>query len=165
MASGHFTVETRRLEWALRSGFLTALAGLVCQLDTSCSYHRERSLPWGNTSMRSRCKAFSQLGIEVGGGWTSPLWVVPSLSNVRNYIYTGSCWVLGSKRKPRGSSPVSSTLHASALAPASKFLPSVSSCPDFLWWWTAMWKCKLNKPFPPQLASWPWWLCMHKNPD
>jgi len=45
---------------------------------------------------------------------------------------------------------------ASGSAPASKFLPCVSSCPDFLWWWTAMWKCKLNKSFPPQLAYWSW---------
>jgi hypothetical protein len=46
---------------------------------------------------------------------------------------------------------------ASASAPALRFLPCVSSCPDFLqWWWTAMWKCKPNKPIPPQLALWSW---------
>ena len=54
---------------------------------------------------------------------------------------------------------------ASASAPASKFLPCLSSCPDFLWWWRTMWKCKLNKPFPPQLASWPWCLCWNRNLD
>jgi hypothetical protein len=40
----------------------------------------------------------------------------------------------------------------------------LSSGPDFLWWWTGMWKCKLSKPFPPQLASWPWCLCRNRNP-
>jgi hypothetical protein len=28
-----------------------------------------------------------------------------------------------------------------------------------------MWKCKLNKSFPPQLASWSWCLCRNRNPD
>ena len=28
------------------------LTGFVCQLDTSWSYHRERSFSWGNASMR-----------------------------------------------------------------------------------------------------------------
>jgi hypothetical protein len=48
------------------------LAGFVCQLDTSWSYHKERSLPWGNASMISSCKAFSQLVIKGGRahcGW------------------------------------------------------------------------------------------------
>jgi hypothetical protein len=49
-------------------------------------------------------------------------------------------------------------------APASKFLPCVSSCPDFLWWWTAVWKCMLNKPFPPQIASWSWCLVQEYKP-
>jgi hypothetical protein len=39
---------------------------------------------------------------------------------------------------------------ASALAPASRFLPCLNSCTDFLGWWR--WKCK---PFPPQLL-WSW---------
>jgi hypothetical protein len=30
------------------------------------SYHKERSLPWGNASTRSSCKAFSQLVIKGG---------------------------------------------------------------------------------------------------
>jgi hypothetical protein len=47
------------------------------QADTSWSYHRERSLPWGSASMRSSCKTFSQLMIK--GRGPSPLWVVPSL--------------------------------------------------------------------------------------
>ena len=40
-------------------------------------------------------------------------------------------------------------------APASRFLPCLSSCPDFLQWWTVIWKCKVNKPFPLQVAFWP----------
>jgi hypothetical protein len=36
----------------------------LCQLDTSWSYHGERSFSWGNASMRSSCKAFSQLVIK-----------------------------------------------------------------------------------------------------
>jgi hypothetical protein len=43
------------------------LAGFVCQLDTSWSYHRERSLHGGNASMRSSCKAFSQLETKEEG--------------------------------------------------------------------------------------------------
>ena len=40
------------------------LAGFVCQLDTGWSYHRKRNFSWGNDSMRSSCKAFSQLVIK-----------------------------------------------------------------------------------------------------
>lgn len=29
--------------------------------------------------------------------------------------------------------------------------PDLSSCPDFLQWWTMIWKCKSNKSFPLQL--------------
>jgi hypothetical protein len=37
------------------------------QLDTGWSCHRERSFSWEDASMRSSCKAFSQLVIKVGG--------------------------------------------------------------------------------------------------
>lgn len=50
---------------------------------------------------------------------------------------------LGSKQDPS---------KASASAPASRFLSYLSSCPDSLQWRTTVWKCKLNKPLPPQLA-------------
>jgi hypothetical protein len=53
----------------------TVLAGFGCQLDTGWSYHRERSFSWEDTSMRSNCKAFSQLVIK----GERPLWVGPSL--------------------------------------------------------------------------------------
>jgi hypothetical protein len=51
------------------------LTGFVGQLETSWSYHRERSFSGGNASVRSSYKAFSQLLIYGEG----PLWVVPSL--------------------------------------------------------------------------------------
>jgi hypothetical protein len=54
------------------------LVGFVCQCDTSWSYNRKSSLPWGNVRMRSRYTAFSQLVIKRGG--PSPLWVVPYLA-------------------------------------------------------------------------------------
>jgi hypothetical protein len=51
------------------------LAGFVCQLDISWSYHRERSFSWGSASMRSCCGAFSLLVIKGEGplvGGTTP---------------------------------------------------------------------------------------------
>jgi hypothetical protein len=54
---------------------IAVLAGFVCQLSTSRSYHRERSLSWGNASLRTSCKAFSQLVIKGGKahcGWCHP---------------------------------------------------------------------------------------------
>jgi hypothetical protein len=53
------------LEWA-QIPIPSVLAGFVSQLDTSWSYYRERSFPPGNASMRSSCKAFSQLVIKGG---------------------------------------------------------------------------------------------------
>jgi hypothetical protein len=53
-------------------GIMPVLAGFVCQLDTGWSYHKERSFSWRSASMRSSCKAFSQLVIKEGGapcGW------------------------------------------------------------------------------------------------
>ena len=66
--------------------------------------------------------------------------------------------VLGSRRKQAEqtmvSKPVSSTLpwllHQLLLPPGSWSVKS--SCPDFLWWWTMMWKYKLNKLFSLQVA-------------
>jgi hypothetical protein len=46
---------------------VVVLADIMWQVDTSWSYHRERSLPWGNDSMRSSCKAFSQLVVKRAG--------------------------------------------------------------------------------------------------
>jgi hypothetical protein len=45
---------------------MAVLASLY-KLDTSWSYHRERSFSGENASMRSICKAFSQLVIKWGG--------------------------------------------------------------------------------------------------
>jgi hypothetical protein len=45
------------------------------------------------------------------------------------------------------SKPLSSMGYTSA--PTSRSQPCLSSCPEFLQGWTVIWKCKLNKPFPP----------------
>jgi hypothetical protein len=59
------------------------LAGFVCQLVIGWSYHKEKSFSWGNTSMRSSCKAFSQLVIKgerlLVGGTISGLVVLGSI--------------------------------------------------------------------------------------
>jgi hypothetical protein len=58
---------------------------VLCQLDTSWSYHRERSFSWGNASTRSSYKAFSQLVIKwerpLVGGTSSGLVVLGSIRN------------------------------------------------------------------------------------
>jgi hypothetical protein len=128
------------------------LAGFVCQLDTSWSYHRERSFRWGNASTRSSCKAFSKVVIKEGGpivGGAIPGLVV--LCSTRKQAEQG-----------RGNKPVTCLY---GLWISSCFLTCLSSHPDFFWWWTAVWKYKLNKPFIPQLPSWSWYLCRNRNPD
>jgi hypothetical protein len=61
---------------------VTVLASFVSTWH-SCSYHRERRFSWGNASMRSNCKAFSQLVIKVErllvGGTISGLAVLGSI--------------------------------------------------------------------------------------
>lgn len=49
---------------------------------------------------------------------------------------------------------------ASASVPDSRFLSCLSSCHDFFWWCTAIWKYKSNKPSPSQLALWSWSLTL-----
>jgi len=119
----------------------------------SWSYHRKRSFSWGNASMRSNCKAFSQLVIKgerpLVGGTISGLVV---LGSIRKQV-----------EQARGSKPVMNIppwpLH-------QLLLPDLLEFQSWLpWWWTAVWKCKLNKPSPPQLASWSWCLCRNRNPD
>jgi hypothetical protein len=92
------------------------LAGSVCQLDTSWSYHRERNLLSGNASMRSSCKAFSQLVIKWGRA--QPIVGSAILGLV----------ILGSTRRQakqaRGSNPVSNIFPW----PLHQLLPP-SSCP------------------------------------
>jgi hypothetical protein len=118
------------------------LAGLLSAWHTNLSHRRGGNLNWED-SVRSSYKAFPQLVIN--GRGTQPL-VGGAISELV---------VLGSTRKQveqaRDSKPVSSTppwhLHQ---------LLSPGSCPDFLQCWTARWKCKPTKPFPPQLAFWSW---------
>jgi hypothetical protein len=128
------------------------LAGFVCQLDIGWSYHRERSFSWGNASMRSSCGAFSQLVIKgwgpLVGGTISGLVVLDSIRE--------------QAEQTRGSKPVSNIppwpLHQLLLPDLVEFQSWLPG------WWTAMWKCKQNKPFPPQFVSWLWCLCRNRNP-
>jgi hypothetical protein len=127
--------------------FIRKLSWFCVSIWHSWSCHRERSLPCGNVSMRSSCKAFSQWVIKGEGahsGWCHPWIGSPGFYKKANWASQGQ---ESTKQHPS---------MASASAPASKFLPCVSSSPDFHWWWTAVWKCQLNKPFLPQLASWLW---------
>ena len=68
-----------------------------------------------------------------------------------------SIW-LGFYKKAGRSSQPAAPLHglciSSCLHVADRVLCEFLSL--FLWWWTAVWKCKLSKSFPPQLA---FWLC------
>jgi hypothetical protein len=71
--------------------------GFGCQHDTSWSYHRERSFSWGNASMRSSCKAFSQLVIKGEG----PL----VCGTIPGLVILGS--IREQAEKARGSKPLS----------------------------------------------------------
>jgi hypothetical protein len=110
-------------------------ASFVCQLDTGWSYHRERSSSWGNASMRSSCGAFPQLVIKgerplVGGAISELV-------------------VLGSIREQAEQANKKHPSMASALAPA--FWPAWVPVLTFFGDQQQYGKCKLNKPFPPQL--------------
>jgi hypothetical protein len=119
----------------------------------SWSYYRERSFSWGDASTRSSCKAFSQLVIKgerpLVGGTISGLVVLGSIRE--------------QTEQARGSKPAKNIppwpLHQLLLSDLVRFQSWLP------WWWTAAWKCKLNKPFPPQLASWSWCLCRNRNPN
>jgi hypothetical protein len=60
-------MEQRLKEWT-SSDKHNMESVVLYQLGSGWSYHRERSFSWGNTSMISSCKAFSQLVIKGGGG-------------------------------------------------------------------------------------------------
>jgi hypothetical protein len=62
---------------------------------------------------------------------------------------------LGFYKKASWASQLGTSLHGLCISP----------CLNFLWWWTAMWECTLNKSFPPQLASWLRSLCRNANSD
>ena len=95
-----FTTWTQNTGPCVSSYKHSALAGFVYQLDTSWSYHRERSLPGGKAAMRCSCKAFSQLVIKEGRALLIVGGAIPGLV------------VLGSIRRQAeqatGSNPVSS---------------------------------------------------------
>jgi hypothetical protein len=88
--------------------------------------------------MISSCKAFSQLVIKgerprVDG-------------TISGLVVLGS--IREQTEQARGSKPVRN------IPPWPLHLTCLSSSPDFLWFLSAIWKYRLNKPFPPQLASW-----------
>jgi hypothetical protein len=116
------------------------LAGFVCQLDTSWSYHRESSLSWA--SMRSSCKAFSQLVIK-GEGLAHCGWCLPWAGSLGFYKRAG--WANQGKQASKEHPSM-----ASASAPA--WVPVLTSFGDE----QKHGSVKLNKFFPPQLASWLW---------
>jgi hypothetical protein len=120
----------------------------VCQLDTSWSYHRERSLPWGNASMRSSCKAFSQLVIKSERAHCE--WCHPWAGSLGFYKRAG--WIRQGKQASKKHPSM-----ASAPAPASwpAWVPLLTSFGDE----QQCGKCKLNKPFPPQLTSFVMMFC------
>jgi hypothetical protein len=77
-----------------------------CQLDTSWSYHKERSFSWGNASMWSSCKAFSLSAPPplffwdrvslCSPGYPGTHFVVQAYLKLRNPPASAS-WVLGLK--------------------------------------------------------------------
>jgi hypothetical protein len=149
-----FWVLCLRLFYVFES--ICLYAGFVCQLDTSWSYHRKRSLSWENAPMRSNCKEYSQWVIN--GGWSIVGGATPWASSPG--VYKKVSWTSqGKQSRKQGPST------ASASAPASKFLPCLSSCLDFLWWWAAMWKLSWINPFLPNLLLFHAVLCRNTNPD
>jgi hypothetical protein len=122
------------------------------RLDTSWSYHRKRSLLWENVSMR-----FSQLVIK--GGGPSLLWVV--LPWYSPGFYKQASWA-SRRSNPVSSTPLWSLYQLLPLSSCPVWVPILTSFGDVE---CAMWKCKLNKPFPPQLAFGHDVLCRNRNPD
>jgi hypothetical protein len=132
------------------------LAGFMCQLDTSWNYHSERSLPWGNASMRFSCKAFSQLLIKDGrvlpivGGAITGLLVLDSMREQAEWA--------------RGSKPVSNIflwpLHQLLLPVLCEFqswLPLVMN--------SNVQSVSLINPFLSDLLLGHDFLCRNTNPD
>lgn len=52
---------------------------------------------------------------------------------------------------------------ASALSPASRFHPCMNYCPDFLRWWTMIWKYRPNKLFSPNFLLAMVFHCISRN--
>jgi hypothetical protein len=100
------------------------LAAFVCQVDTSWNYHRKGGFPWRNASMRSNCKAFSQLVIK--GRRVHCRWCYSWTG--RPGLYKKASWASQGKQSSKQHPSM-----ASVSAPTSKFLPCVRSSPDFLW--------------------------------
>jgi hypothetical protein len=98
---------------------------------------------------------FFQLVIKGGRahcGWCHPWAGSPGFYKKASWVSHGK---QASKEYPQ------QPLHQ-LLPPSSRFV-QVSILSSF-WWWTATWKCTLNKPSILHLASWSWCLCRNKNP-
>jgi hypothetical protein len=107
-------------EKILQSWREVVLAGLVYHLNTSWSNHRERSLPWGNASMRLSCKAFSLLVIK---GWRTHCgWYHLSAGNPG--FYKKASWTSQGKQASKQHPP----------CPLHQLLPP-SSCLWEFWSW------------------------------
>ena len=120
----------------------------------SWSYHREKSFRWGNASMRSSCKSFSQLVIKAWRalcGWHN-LWA-GCLG-----FYKKASWASQGEQASKQHPSMAST---SALAFWPAWVSVLTSFDDQ----QQCGKCKLSKSFPPQLASWSWCLCRKRNLD
>lgn len=106
--------------------------------------HQRRSHRWGNAFLRSSCKGIFLMSDQ---WWRAQPIVGGAIPGRWSWFYKKG-WARQGKQAGKQHPSMAST---SALA--SRFLPCLSSWPDLtcLWWWTLIWKCKLNKPFP-----WSW---------
>ena len=109
------------------------------------SYLKGRNFNQENILIRSGLKSIFLIIVDKEG--PSPSWMVPSMGFYKKKPGWASYGKQASKQHP---------FMASASVPASMFLPCFSSCPDYLQWWTVLWKCKSKKPFPPPSFFWLW---------
>jgi hypothetical protein len=113
---------------------------VLCVNLTQVRVIRGRGFSWENASMRSRSKAFSQLVIT-HYGWCLPWAAGPGFYEKAGWASHGK---QASKQHP---SPHDLCINSCLQVP--NLLEFLS---DFLQCWIVFWKCKSNKPFPPQLA-------------
>ena len=87
--------------------------------------------------------------------WWASLWYIFLITDwlVRTEtIETSGLVVLGSIRKKAEQAMRNKPAGRTSPWLLHQFLPCLTSCPDFLQWWSMMQKHKLNKPFPSQAA-------------
>ena len=96
------------------------------------------------------------------------LWDIFSISDQGSLVggIISGLVVLGSIREQAEQSRWSKPVRNISPWPLHQLLlPDLLQFQSFLQWWTAVWKCKPNKPLPPQLGSWSWCLCRNRNPN